>query len=54
MIDKCPYKIEKWSKTSRVPNVKCKKTRGFVVICVGEENCEYIKRQNEVLKEDRK
>ena len=53
MIENCKYKIIEWEDTrnGRNPKPKCKQIKGFVKECVGEENCEYVKRQNEIMKE---
>ncbi len=44
------YKISIWNKINRLPRTKCKRIKGLVIVCVGELNCEYIKKQNKIIK----
>lgn len=45
MIEKCPYKIMEWHRTSRIVNVpKCRFYGSFVKKCVGESSCKILKK----------
>ena len=53
MIEKdCPYKIDNWSElnSKRTPRIKCKQIKGLVKLCVKEQNCEYVKEMNRIIK----
>ncbi len=50
----CKYKITKFNKTSRSVRAKCKRTKRFIIHCIGESNCKYIKEQNRILLEQEK
>ena len=54
MITECKYKITEFNKTNRAVRQKCKRNKKFVIHCIGENNCRYIKEHNRILLEQEK
>ena len=51
MITECRYKITTFNNTDRSVRPKCKRTKRFIIHCIGEKNCEYFIDQNRILQE---
>ena len=46
----CIFKITKFTRTSRVPKPKCKRIKGAVIECVGEDKCIHLKKRQDIFK----
>lgn len=40
----CQYKINEWAKTNRIARDKCKRIKGVIIKCIGENDCQKFQR----------